>query len=221
MRNADRLKRETNAAISQAAKDKLKRLEKDAAKTYEAEKKLVHDLLCLRREILIKTVEQYDAFRVSVSDADEKVVKEMKKQIRILHKVCDTPLTYTLTFTHSHTSASLIKVYGHPRKDLMTFTCMKKPVPTPLLRLQYRVILTKIESGMLKVPVRTVLDTVLKSRHVFRGGTAIDDDMQAMRKKYYKDMIAKCKAERAAKKAIAKRKSGTVPVPLPSHSHQI
>ena len=90
VRNTDRLKRETAAAISQAAKDKLKRLEKDAANTYKTEKKLIHDLLCLRREILIKTVEQFDAFRESVSDVDKTVVTEMRKQIRMLHKVSDT-----------------------------------------------------------------------------------------------------------------------------------
>ena len=81
---------------------------------------------------------------------------------------------------------------------------MKKPVPTPLLRLQYRVILSKMESGMMKVPVRSVLATVLKARHVFRGGTSIDDD--TVRKKYYKDLIAKCKVERAAKKSASTKK---------------
>ena len=104
VRNADRLKRETAAAISQAAKDKLKRLEKDAKKTHETEKKLIHDLLCLRREILIKSVEQFDAFRESVSDADNKVVKEMRKQVRMLHKVSCTP--HTCTCSHIHPTHS-------------------------------------------------------------------------------------------------------------------
>ena len=87
VRNADRLKRETNAAISQAAKDKLWRLEQAAQRTHTAEKKLIHDLLCLRHEILIKTTEQHESFRESVKDSDKKVLKELKKQIRLLHKV--------------------------------------------------------------------------------------------------------------------------------------
>ena len=88
IRNANRLKRETAAAISQAAKDKLKRMEKDAEATHESEKRLIHELLCLRREILIKNADQFDAFRKSVSDSDREVLKEMKKQIRMLIKVC-------------------------------------------------------------------------------------------------------------------------------------
>ena len=92
VRNADRLKRETTAAISQAAKDKLKRLHKSAEATHLSEKKLIHELLCLRREVLIKNLAEWDAFRNRVSDADKKVVKEMKKQIRLLHKVCYTTM---------------------------------------------------------------------------------------------------------------------------------
>ena len=89
----------------------------------------------------------------------------------------------------------------------MAFTCMKQPVPARLLRLQYRVVLAKIESGKLKVPVRSILDTVLKDRHVFRGGTSLDDN--TVRHKYYRDLIAECKSERAAKKMTTSKKSGT------------
>ena len=115
-------------------------------------------------------------------------------------------------------SLTLTQVYGHPRKDLMTFTCMSKPVPTRLLRLQYRVVLAKIESGKLKVSVRTILNTVLKHRHVFRGGTCIDDNTG--RHKYYEDLIATCKAERDGKKTVTKESSGMHNLPPLSYSHQ-
>ena len=68
-------------------------------------------------------------------------------------------------------------------------------------------VLAKIESGKLKVPVRSILDTVLKDRHVFRGGTSLDDN--TVRHKYYRDLIAECKSERAAKKMTTSKKSGT------------
>ena len=82
-----RLKRETDAAISHAAAHKLSRLQKEAEANRKAEKNLIHDLLNLRSETLFKTVTQYEDFRLSVGDDDKKVVKELKKQIRILRKV--------------------------------------------------------------------------------------------------------------------------------------
>ena len=80
-------KRETDAAISQAAKHKLARLEQKATDTYRSEKKLVHDLLNLRSKTLFKTTTQYENFVLSVNNDDKKVIKELKVQIRLLHKV--------------------------------------------------------------------------------------------------------------------------------------
>ena len=84
----------------------------------------------------------------------------------------------------------------------MTFTFMGDPLPTQLLRGQYRVVLSKIESGQLSVGTKTVLQTVMKTRHVFRGGTSIDSDKDAERKIYYTDLIDECMNEREDTAAI-------------------
>ena len=113
-----------------------------------------------------------------------------------------------------------MQVHSHARKDLMTFTCMGKPLAAQVLRSQYLVILSKIEHGDLSVRARTVFQTVMKARHVFRGGTSIDSDKAQERKIHYTgthslthasnafdcalthtlhtpDLIAECKNERS------------------------
>ena len=67
----------------------------------------------------------------------------------------------------------------------MTFTVMGKQLPAQLLRRHYRVILSKIEDKELSVRARTVLQTVMKARHVFRGGTVVDTAKIQERKTYY------------------------------------
>ena len=103
VRQGRRLKRETDLAISKAAEHKLARLKKEAAATRASEKKLIHDLLTLRHEIVFKTVAQYEKFKSDVNDDDKKVLKQMKLQIRLLNKVCES-LTHTHTHTHTHTT---------------------------------------------------------------------------------------------------------------------
>lgn len=78
----------------------------------------------------------------------------------------------------------------------MSFTCMSKPLPADVVLGQYRVVLTKIEDGDLPVSRRSVLSIIMKDRHVFRGGTSIDDKGDTERKRYYEDLIAECKSER-------------------------
>ena len=82
-----RLKQETDKCIADAAEHKLARLKKEASVTRASEKNLIHDLLDMRAETLFKTVAQYEAFKRSVYDDDKKVIKELKKQVRLLHKV--------------------------------------------------------------------------------------------------------------------------------------
>lgn len=83
-----RLKSETDASIAEAAAHKLQRLEQDAERTRKADKRVIHTLINLRSEKLFKTVDEYDVFKHSVNDDDKKIVKELKKQIRLLHHVC-------------------------------------------------------------------------------------------------------------------------------------
>ena len=108
-----------------------------------------------------------------------------------MHVTCNTHTT-------SHSPHALEQVHGHPRSNLMTFTVMGKPVSPRILRRQYRVVLSKVESGQLSTRVRTILATVMKDRRVFRGGTTINDKDDKDRLQYYTDMIAECKAERSS-----------------------
>ena len=81
------LKRESDKRDKKAAIHKLKYLEKQARETRESEKKLIKDLFCMRDETLFKTTTQYQAFVTSVDDDYKKILKELKRQIRILRKV--------------------------------------------------------------------------------------------------------------------------------------
>ena len=88
------------------------------------------------------------------------------------------------------------QVYGNPLKSLMTFTHMGKPLPSAVVRRQYLIVLDHVQNGNLHVRLRSVLSTVMKKRHVFRGGTSIDEDDKE-RRQYYTDLIAECKEELA------------------------
>ena len=108
-------------------------------------------------------------------------------------------MTYIYALSRVHTlTHALEQVHGHPRSNLMTFSSMGKPLSPHILRRQYRVVLSKVESGELSSRVRSILTTVMKDRRVFRGGTTIDDKDGKERRQYYIDMIAECKDERAA-----------------------
>ena len=98
-----------------------------------------------------------------------------------------------------------LQVYGHPR--LMSFTCMGNPISPVLLRAQYRVLLSKIESGELSVRLQSVITTVMKSRHVFRGGTSIDTDGDNERRRHYQDLISECIIELGETSAAALNKA--------------
>ena len=87
VRHSRRLKRETDKAISEAARYKLKRLQQQAKATRDSEKSLIHDLLNLREKTVFKTVDQYEECCASVEDNYKKVLKELKLQIRLLYKV--------------------------------------------------------------------------------------------------------------------------------------
>ena len=87
LRNADRLQREKKSSISEAAALKLKRLLDDAEKNKVKEKKLIHELLRLRGEVVFKTMRQYTEFVESVKGRESKIIKELKKQVRLLRKV--------------------------------------------------------------------------------------------------------------------------------------
>ena len=116
----------------------------------------------------------------------------------------------------------LIQVYGHPRSKLMTFSALGKPLSPHVLRRQYRLVLSRVQSGELTSRARTILTTVMRDRHVFRGGTSVD---KTKRKKYYEDLIAECKEERA-KAAVAcrsrprtrKRAAPRIDIVRPMHS---
>ena len=194
VRRSRHLKRESDAAISEAAAAKLKRLLKQAKANRETEKKLIHSLLNLRRKKLFKTIGEYEDFCELVNNADKKIIKELKVQIRLLHQV--RHIIYARARIHTLTHA-LEQVHGHPRSKLMTFTVMGDPLSPHILRRQYRVVLSKVESGELSSRARSILATVMKDRRVFRGGTSIDDKDDKERRQYYTDMIAECKAERA------------------------
>ena len=94
------LKRETVMAISEAAEYKLKRLEKQAKATRATEKKLIHDLLTLRHEKVFKTIAEFEEFATSVGNDDKKVIKEIKKQIRLLNKVGMDKHTHNTQHAH-------------------------------------------------------------------------------------------------------------------------
>ena len=79
----------------------------------------------------------------------------------------------------------------------MTFTYMGDPVPPAVVRFHYRVVLGKIEARKLKVTVRTLLQTVMKDRHVFRDSTAVNE-ANALAREFYTNLITTCRAERAA-----------------------
>ena len=90
------------------------------------------------------------------------------------------------------------------------------------------IVLGKIQSGELKLRHRSVLNTVMKDRHVFCGGTSIDDEGHTYyyscdtrmcyyythtdyvgdkeSRLYYKDLIEECKSERS-KAVTTKSKS--------------
>ena len=172
VRNARRLKRETDNAISDAAAHKLKRMEKQAAATRASEKQMIHEILRLRHQKLFTTVDEYEAFCDSVQNDDKKVVKELQSQIRILNKVS---MHITHTDTICHIRQTLTQVHRHPRKLLLTFTCMGKALAPQIVRRHYRVVLSKIEMGDLSVRPKSVLTTVMRDRHVFRSGTSIND----------------------------------------------
>ena len=102
MRIGRHLKRETDTAISDAAEHKLKRLEQQAKATRKTEKKLINDLLKLRQEKVFKTGVDFNEFIVSVGNNEKNITKEIKNQIRILHKVS------THVLTHVHTSNKFV-----------------------------------------------------------------------------------------------------------------
>ena len=52
----------------------------------------------------------------------------------------------------------------------------------------------KVQNGDLNSHRRSIISTVMKARHVFRGGTSIDDDDKE-RREYYTKIIAECKNE--------------------------
>ena len=81
------LKRQTDKDISEAATEKLKRLEKRSKAMKLAEKKLIHDLLNLRDKELFKTTTRYELFADTVKDNFSKHLCELKQQIRLLRKV--------------------------------------------------------------------------------------------------------------------------------------
>lgn len=87
IRHGRRYKKETDAAISEAAEYKLKRLEEQAKSTRKAEKALIHDVLNLRDTPVFKTTPQFDSFCRSVEHDYKKILKALKVQIRLLHKV--------------------------------------------------------------------------------------------------------------------------------------
>ena len=61
---------------------------------------------------------------------------------------------------------------------------------------QYRLVLTKVQSGVMSVQLRTILSIVMKDRHVFRGGTSVDAKGDTVRREYYVDLIEQRKARR-------------------------
>ena len=91
-------------------------------------------------------------------------------------------------------ATSHAQVYGHPLKSLMTFTCGGKPLPPAFIKSQYLIVLDRVESGTLNTRLRSVLNIVMKDRHVFRGGTSVDDDND--RREYYTNLIQTCRSER-------------------------
>ena len=89
---------------------------------------------------------------------------------------------------------------------------MGKPLPQKFVLSQYRIVLNKLECGELKTPVRTLLKTIMRDRHVFRGGTSVEDD--AGRREYYTDLIATCQKERDILTPIKKRKKSVAKIDL-------
>lgn len=80
----------------------------------------------------------------------------------------------------------------------MAFTCMGVPLNAQLLRQQYLVVLRKVEEGVLRVRERTVLETLMKKRHVFRGGTSLDSGENITnRRVYYTNLISECMDEQS------------------------
>ena len=102
----------------------------------------------------------------------------------------------------------------------MTFTHMGNPLAPAVVLRHYSVVLNKVQSGELNARRRSILQTVMKKRHVFRGGTSIDDNDKE-RRQYYTELIAECKDEisqtatattRSRKKSTTKTRKKSVAV---------
>ena len=102
VKHGRRLKRAADKRERKAAEHKLKHLEKQAKKTRVSEKKFIKALIQLRQEVVFKTVEQYEAFVVSVNDDYKKLLKELKKQIRVLRKVSIPAYIHTRSHACTH-----------------------------------------------------------------------------------------------------------------------
>lgn len=87
VKNGRRLKREADKREKKAAIHKLKHLKEKAQATRESEKRMIKDIQCLRNETLFKTVRQYQDFVHSIGNNYKLLLKELKKQIRLLRKV--------------------------------------------------------------------------------------------------------------------------------------
>jgi len=81
------LKREADMREKEAAAHKLRYLKVQAEKTRQSEKKMIKELLRLQNEHLFKTTVQYESYKTSISNNYKTLLKELKKQIRLLRKV--------------------------------------------------------------------------------------------------------------------------------------
>ena len=77
-------------------------------------------------------------------------------------------------------------------------------------RRQYRLVLAKLESGVMSVRLRTILSIVMKDRHVFRGGTSVDAKGDKMRREYYTDLIKQRKTRRTTASTSARSTRSSV-----------
>ena len=75
------------------------------------------------------------------------------------------------------------------------------------IRRQYHLVLTKVQSGVLSVRLRSILSIVMKDRHVFRGGTSADDEGDKLRREYYTDLIEQRKIRRATAASTSVRRT--------------
>ena len=157
-------KREADAKTAQ-----LDRMEKQAKKTRQSDKRRIHQLLQLEGVETVTTKLQMIELLRDRSPANS--TKQIADQIRMLQQRHECR-----------------------RKNLMSFSINGNKHSHDKIRQLYVHVVDRIERGVIKLsPARTIEQVVMRDRNVFRGGvsTAEANRSIADRTQYYKELVAK------------------------------